>query len=120
MVIHYFQDTGSGLHRRKAQWPGYLLSDSLYRQFREDFNGTAGVWRRATIEEHLRRLCALIDIENQGHLPSWITAEQIGCRQFRRHVVKYLTGMQGLGDLRQNLSKMDAIPDIMAAVDRIL
>lgn len=76
--------------------------------------------RRAVIEEHLRRLCDLIDIENQGRLPRHITAEQIGCRQFRRHVVRYLAGMQGLGELRKDLSEMDSIQDIMAAVDRVL
>jgi tRNA-dihydrouridine synthase len=76
--------------------------------------------RRAVIEEHLRGLCDLIAIENQGRLPSHITAEQIGCRQFRRHVVKYLAGMRGLGKLRKNLSEMDSIPAIMAAVDRVL
>jgi tRNA-dihydrouridine synthase B len=76
--------------------------------------------RRAIIEEHLRRLCDLIDIENEGRLPSHITAEQIGCRQFRRHVVRYLAGMRGLGDLRKSLSEMDSIPEIMAAVDRVL
>jgi nifR3 family TIM-barrel protein len=76
--------------------------------------------RRAIIEEHLRRLCEAISIENRGHLPSYITAEQIACRQFRRHVVKYLAGIRGLGELRKNLSEMDSVPEIMAAVDRVL
>ncbi len=76
--------------------------------------------RVAVIAEHLDMLYDLTMVENKTRKRRRKATERDVCRRFRGHMVAYLSGMRGLRNLRQRLSKMDSREIVMAAVDEVL
>jgi len=76
--------------------------------------------RRAVITDHLEKLHRLIEKGPRRRRPRRATYEQIACRRFRGHLVKYLAGLPGLRDLRQRLMQLETIDELMAAVEQVL
>jgi tRNA-dihydrouridine synthase B len=76
--------------------------------------------RREVIAEHLERLYALTMVENETRRASRQATERDVCRRFRGHLVAYMAGTRGLGNLRRNLAKMESREAVMAGVDRVL
>ena len=72
------------------------------------------------IAEHLRRLHDLVVIADRFKRRRRLTSEEAACHKFRGHLAKYLVGMPGSRQVLKDMSEMDSIESILAAVDQIL
>lgn len=77
--------------------------------------------RLAVITEHLNHLHELIEreIQSRRKKPRY-TSEQAACQKFRAHLVEYLAGQRGLGELKRKLMQIQSKAEIIAAAEYIL
>ncbi len=97
----------------------------IFEQIKQFFaNGTyiSPSWpeRRAVIAEHLELLYARAVDEGRWRKRRRVTAELVACRKFRSHLIHYLSGINGVSELRRKLDTLDSRAAIMAAVDDLL
>jgi nifR3 family TIM-barrel protein len=76
--------------------------------------------RRDLIEEHLRRLHHLTQMENPVRRRPHEDSERAACQRFRGHLVRYLAGRPNLRRLRRALMEMETIADVMTGVEEVL
>ena len=76
--------------------------------------------RRRTIEEHLVNLIAHFEKKNEYRKRRKRAGEPAACHHFRSHLVKYLKGQPGIGNLIKHLQEVHSMTDVMAAVDDVL
>jgi len=76
--------------------------------------------RRRMIEEHLVNLIAHFEKKNAYRKRRKRSSEPAACHHFRSHLVKYLKGQPGVGNLIKHLEGITTVADVMAAVDDVL
>ena len=76
--------------------------------------------RRRMIEEHLVNLIAHFEKKNEYCKRRKHAREQSACHHFRAHLLKYLKGHPGIGNLNKHLERVHTVTDVMAAVDDVL
>ena len=76
---------------------------------------------RAVIEEHIRELLKLKELEKRsGRRKPKVGLDESTALHFRSHLVGYLRGFRGFGEVRRNFQTLRSIDDVMAAVDKVL
>jgi len=79
---------------------------------------------RAVIEEHLRELAKLKELEKKckrrRHKGHTATIDESSVLHFRAHLVGYLRGFRGFGEVRRNFQSLHTTADVLAAVDKVL
>jgi len=76
---------------------------------------------RALIEEHLRELAKLKELEKRcGRRKHKVGLDESTALHFRSHLVGYLRGLRGFGEVRRNFQSLRTTADVMAAVDKVL
>lgn len=76
--------------------------------------------RRDLMEEHLRRLHRLTEMENAVRRRPHDDSERAACQRFRGHLVRYLAGRPNLRRLRKELMEMESIEEVMEGVEELL
>jgi nifR3 family TIM-barrel protein len=76
--------------------------------------------QRDLMEEHLRRLHRLTEMENAVRRRPHDDSERAACQRFRGHLVRYLAGQPNLRRLRRALMEMERIEEVMKGVDELL
>jgi tRNA-dihydrouridine synthase B len=86
----------------------------------EDVASLSAGERLAVIEEHVRGLHRLTQVEERGVKRKRMTAEQVTCQRFRGHLAKYLQGTPGLRGLQRRLMDLESIEEVLTAVVEVL
>ena len=76
--------------------------------------------RRRMIEEHLVNLIAHFEKKNEYRKRRKHASEPSACHHFRAHLLKYLKGTPGIGNLIKHLQGIHTATDVMDAVDDVL
>lgn len=76
--------------------------------------------RRRMIEEHLMTLIAQFEKKNEYRKRKKHGSEESACHHFRTHLLKYLKGHPGIGNLMKRLEGIHSVADVMGAVDEVL
>jgi tRNA-dihydrouridine synthase B len=74
---------------------------------------------KAVIKEHLEALMALTAKQRRRRKPADYSTEQASVMHFRAHLVKYVSGLDGAGRIRQRLNDMRSLEEVMKAVEGI-
>jgi tRNA-dihydrouridine synthase B len=76
---------------------------------------------RAVIEEHIRELAKLKELERKcGRRKPRTGTDESTALHFRSHLVGYLKGFRGFGEVRRNFQSLNSTDAVMAAVDKVL
>ena len=87
----------------------------------ESYTPHSAIEHRAVIQEHILRLAKLKELERQClRRKSRVNIEESTALHFRSHLVGYLKGYRGFGEIRRNFQSLRTIQDVMAAVDKVL
>jgi nifR3 family TIM-barrel protein len=106
---------------RAAVGNPWIFSEIRALMTGESYTPHSAIEHRAVIQEHILRLAKLKELERQClRRKSRVNIEESTALHFRSHLVGYLKGYRGFGEIRRNFQSLRTIQDVMAAVDKVL
>jgi tRNA-dihydrouridine synthase len=76
--------------------------------------------RRALIAEHLAMTVAFMARELKAKRKCKLDADAAGARHFRAHLIRYLSGLRGVTEMKRGLNDLWSSADVLRSVDAVL
>lgn len=76
--------------------------------------------RRAVVAEHLAATVAWAERELRVKRKRKADADEGGARRFRCHLIKYMSGLRGVVEMKRGLNEIRSSADVLRAVDAVL
>ncbi len=117
----FFRETGAdgAMIGRAAVGNPWLFSEIVAWHAGKPHRPISPADRRADIEEHLRGLAAQMEKEIRLRRRARRTSEDAANQVFRAHLVRYLSGCDGVKDLLRRVDEIRTTDELLAEIDRL-